>query len=245
MLRNHRDALEVPLKRKIRWTLIIVVLFFAGLLVDYMFLHLVFKQKNLSGVSSAQEIPPPPEIASISVQNAVGEIEEDTKVPEAVLQKFQSEIAKCFGTESPVSQSTSTDRFVHELLAMNESVRSTFEVENIHVRLKDGTLRRLHLIQADPSSGKNVKELRYFSLDSEGMPVKIPLPDDKRMNPSPEFIDSLKSEGTLVFHQLKEKRTLKDGSELSLNVINNHVFEFQLFGKEKSFFCRELECQCR
>jgi hypothetical protein len=142
-------------------------------------------------------------------------------------------------------KSGSADALVEQILATHPAQKSQFEVENTHVRLKDGSIRRLHIIQSDQSGGKSARELRYFSLDAEGLPVPIPLPDKDRLDPKPEYIESLKKEGTVVYHQVKENRTLQDGSNISLDVINNSVYEFQLFGKEKTFSCRQLNCQCR
>jgi hypothetical protein len=256
MVKNHRDALEVPRKRRIPWTLISVVLFLLGLSVDYMFFHVVFKEKwngititpgsiMTKSPTSPLASPPPAPSASITESMASPHGDSSGSLAPEVLQKFQKEIAHCFGADSPLAKSTNTDRLVEQILASNPTQKAQLEVENTHVRLKDGSIRRLHLIPSDTSSSQSAKELRYYSLDNEGLPVLIPLPEERRLNPTPEFLASLLSEGTVVFHQLKENRFLKDGSHLSLNTINTHVFEFQLFSKEKTFSCRELECQCR
>lgn len=253
MAKNFRDAYDIPQKRQIRWTLIILVLFFLGLLVDYLFLHLVFKEKEAAmagstvdgtgtnGADTVVQVPPPPPSENPQASPTVST---GTSSP-AMIEKFQKEIVKCFGAESPYAKMSSADELVKQILETHPAQKSQFEVENTHVRLNDGSVRRLHLIQSDASGGKNTRELRYYSLDAEGLPVLIPLPDKDRLNPSEAFIDSLKKEGTVIYHQVKENRTLKDGSSISLDTINNSIYEFQLFSKEMTFSCREIICQCR
>jgi hypothetical protein len=55
----------------------------------------------------------------------------------------------------------------------------------------------------------------------------------------------LKKDATVEFHQVKENKFLTDGSNISMNTINDRVFEFQLFGKSTSFSCREIDCRCQ
>jgi hypothetical protein len=157
---------------------------------------------------------------------------------------FQREIVKCFGSESAYAGTRTSEQLVNEIVKSNPILSSTVEVENIHLRLKDGSERRMHLIPSDRAQNKNGRELRLFSLDSDGLPVLIPLPKQQRNNPTPAFLESLQKEGTRIFHQVKEVRMLKDGSHLSVNTIDDKVFEFQLFGREKSFSCRGLDCLC-
>jgi hypothetical protein len=75
--------------------------------------------------------------------------------------------------------------------------------------------------------------------------MRIPLKPDETLNPKPEFVDSLKKQGSIIFHQIKEKKTLKDGTRVSLNTVNDHIFEFQIFGRDKTLSCRELDCLCQ
>ncbi|HEY8269415.1 MAG TPA: hypothetical protein VIG33_00890, partial [Pseudobdellovibrionaceae bacterium] len=109
-----------------------------------------------------------------------------------------------------------------------------------------GSIRRLHLIPAENTNARNnTLELRYFSLDEEGFPVRITLPSAQSLNPKPEFLKSLKNQGTTIYHETRETQTLKDGTTLSLAMINDKVYEFRIFQDGKNFSCKEFNCLCR
>lgn len=147
--------------------------------------------------------------------------------------------------ESPTREGQTVDQWMKQFLAQDAVKQSTFELENFHVQLPDGSIRRLHLLGADNTDNPGAVELRYFKLDQEGLPERIPLTDEQTHNPTPEFIQSLKKQGTVTLHQLKELQTLQDGSRLSLNLVNDQVFEFQLFRDKKTLSCRKMDCQCQ
>lgn len=261
MPENFRDPKEVPLQRKIHWVLVILALFFLGLLVDYLFLHLLFKERRHvspapitapatdTGGGDTTNSEQTPQDRSVSLtpppMNRANAAVSAAPSSDRAVKEFQQEIAKCFGAKSPYTASATADEFIQKVLAANPVAKTQFEVENTHLRLKDGSVRRIHLIESDRSNGRSAREVRYFRLDAEGLPVAIPLPEKDRVNPSETFLASLKKDATVEFHQVKENKFLTDGSNISMNTINDRIFEFQLFGKNTSFSCREIDCRCQ
>ncbi|WP_413290570.1 hypothetical protein [Bdellovibrio sp. HCB337] len=236
------DSTKAPREKQIRWAAIIVTFFFIGLAIDYFFLHILFKEKMREQQKQEQQQQTEPS----SRLNDAEKAKQAAKNPPkgTPLTQFQNIIEKCLG-DKDLAKSTSTDVLIKELESKNPVKETQFQLENTHIRLSDGTTRRLHLIQSDSSNKKNAKELRYFKLDEEGLPVSIPLENKDRINPKPEFIAELKKQGTQIFHQVKENKLLKDGTILALNTVNDRVFEFQHFGKGNTLSCRELDCRCQ
>jgi hypothetical protein len=157
---------------------------------------------------------------------------------------FQAKISDCFDNPRLASAET-PEIFFKDLIAENPVKDSQFEMENTHVQLPDGSLRRIHLIPSDSSNNAKTLELRYFKLDGEGLPERIPLSRKQTINPSQEFIQSLKDQGKVVFHQLKQHQLLQDGTQVALNQVDDKIFEMQIFGADKTFSCRAMKCDCR
>lgn len=233
--------------KKIRWGLIIIVFFFLGLAVDYFFLHILFQVKMKEQQKQEQLLPTTEKPTSQHQQTApVGPtevVQQEPQAQAATTAQFQEKAAQCMGPE--LAKNPTPDDLVRELEKTNPVVKSQFQLENTHIRLPDGSERRLHMIIADNTNHKNARELRYFKLDADGLPERIPLSPEQTFNPKPEFLRSLIGQGEVIYHQTKDSKTLKDGASMILTMVNNKVYEFQIFNHGKTFSCRELNCVCR
>lgn len=156
---------------------------------------------------------------------------------------FQKKIHDCF-PDLNVEGITNSEQLLRQEVTDNPVQKTQFEMENTHIELPDGSLRRIHLIPSEKANSANILELRYFKLDAEGLPERIPLSDKETYNPSKEFIDSLKSQGRVVFHQTKEHRWLKDGTQIEINRVDHQIFELQISQPDKTLSCRALRCLC-
>jgi len=241
------DLQTAPRKKKTRWALVIITLFIVGLVIDHFFLHLVFQKKIKEQQQENRSIEKENTQSSATLPHVIGETapkREMATPTQELVRQFQENVKACLG-DHELSQSPNPESLIRHYLEKNPPQSSQFQLENTHVRLPDGSTRRVHLIHSDGGNSKYGTELRYFQLDEEGLPVRIPLKPEETFNPKPEFLDSLKKQGHVIFHQVKENKLLKDGTNISLNTVNNKVFEFQIFGKEKTLSCRELDCLCR
>jgi hypothetical protein len=237
------DANAGPREKKIRWALIIIVLFIVCLAIDHFFLHILFQEKlKVLKEENRQSKVLPKEAAPASQKPQAALPQKPQPIDTAVVH-FQENIKACLGVE--LAKNTSPESLIQNYLEKNPVQDAQFQLENTHVRLPDGSTRRLHLIHSDSTNSKHAREFRYFQLDAEGLPVRIPLKKEESFNPRPEFLESLKKQGSVVFHQVKENKILKDGTNLSVNTVNDKVFEFQVFSKNKTLSCRELDCLCR
>jgi hypothetical protein len=229
-------------EKKIRWALIIFVFFLVSLAIDHFFLHIIFEERLKEQKLQSTSEPEKPTSSVVHAARPVASQPPPSETSEG-LHQFQENIKACLGAD--LSKNTTPENLIQNFLEKNPVQNSQFQLENTHVRLPDGSTRRLHVIQAENSNSKGARELRYFQLDAEGLPVRIPLNREETFNPRPEFLEALKHQGSVIFHQVKENKLLKDGTSLSLNMVNDKVFEFQVFGKDKTLSCRELDCLCR
>lgn len=221
---------------------VLVVLF-----ISFFFMHGLAKPAGDGSPSEeGAEVPTAVAMAaSPSTPAAPTELLKSPKSLKLEQQKaFQAKLSECF--ENPHLTSAATPEiFFKNLIAENPVKNSQFEMENTHVQLPDGSLRRIHVIPSDSSNNAKTLELRYFKLDGEGLPERIPLSRRQTINPSPEFIQSLKDQGKVVFHQLKQHQLLQDGTQVALNQVDDKIFEMQIFGADKTFSCRAMKCDCR
>lgn len=222
---------------KQRRGLFIIAFVLVVLFISFFFMHGLAKT---AGESSPSEEAVP----SVVTTTAAGSAKSVEAIKREQQKDFQAKISECF--ENPHLTSAETPEiFLKNLIAENPVEDSQFEMENTHVQLPDGSLRRIHLIPSDSSNNAKTLELRYFKLDGEGLPERIPLSRQQTINPSHEFIQSLKNQGKVVFHQLKQHQLLQDGTQVALNQVDDKIFEMQIFGAGKTFSCRAMKCQCR
>jgi len=237
-------------EKKIRWGLVIAVLFFAGLAIDYFFLHILFQEKLKEQHKDQQKqeemlspSPTPEASPAENLQSTPNGITTQEPKAEGTTKGFQEKTRQCLGAE--LAKNPGPDQLLLELEKLHPVTKTQFQLENTHIQLPDGSQRRLHLISADSTNSKNAKELRYFKLDAEGLPERIDLKPEETINPKPEFISSLKNQGKVIYHQLKETKTLNDGTSMILTTINGKAYEFQIFTKGKTLSCRSFNCACR
>ncbi|MDG0815864.1 hypothetical protein [Bdellovibrio svalbardensis] len=230
-----------PIKFK-TWITAVVVLFVLGVLADYYFLHLLFKEKQQQLNGSV------PAAAVIRDSNSnTGAYEEQVKptpttgdsAPESAAENkdtFLDSLKTC--APEIAAQAIATPEALIEYLRKSIGVKSEdISVENFHLLLKDGSKRRIHVVDSDNTNSKNKKELRLFSVDAEGYPEPVPLKGT-------ETLDSLLAMGQVEGHEVKSQLLLKDGGTVTLETHNNNVFEFQYTHQNKILSCRLKDCQC-
>jgi hypothetical protein len=227
-----------------RWVVTCVVLLLLGLAADYYFLHILFQKKM-----AAAEMKDP-----VAVTDSLHSPDSDAPAPvleknqAAAPQQTENNFLKSLQDCRPdiSSQGITTPEALLTYLNKSVGVQSeTKDIENYHIRLADGSERRLHLTPSDSDNGANHTELRYFKLDAEGYPERIPLTPEQTLDPKPEFMNSLLSQGKIELHQVHAVMQLKDQSSLLLETRNDRVYEFQLRGEDKTLSCRELNCLCQ
>ena len=228
-----------PIKFK-TWLMWALILFILGVLADYYFLHILFHEKPVNSpnavvsaingnISSPETGAEPPAVS----EAPVAEAEPDTT---PVKDNFLENLKKC--APEIAAQAVATPEALMEYLKKSVGIKSEdITIENYHITLNDGSQRRIHVVASDNTNSPNKKELRFFKLDAEGYPERLPLKGD-------ETLQSLLALGTLQHREVKSQLNLKDDTSVSLETHDNKVFEFQYTNHNHVLSCRLKECQC-
>lgn len=232
-----------PIKLK-NWIISILFLIGLGLIADYYFLHVLFHQKN----QSAQEVEdgaaelegiipawnaPAPGVLPKTEDNGSDEEQE----PDSAEDNFLENLQKC-SPEAAAKNVISPDDFVTYLKEVVGIEKQETDIENYHLRLTDGSVRRVHVTVSDSSNDGNRKEIRLFKLDDEGYPERLPLKKN-------QTLAALLDQGEVFRKELRGRWELRDGTHLAVEMHNDSVFEFQYKGDGKILSCRLKKCLCQ
>ena len=228
-----------PIKFK-NWLLSVLFLIGLGLVVDYYFIHILFSEKvqvfkNLEK-QEAEALTKADIALGAAVKISRGESatsESAAPAPDNFLESLQS----CLPEIS--SQGVATPEAFIEYLKKSIGVRAEdMDVENYHLKMNDGSVRRIHVIPADNTNSKTQKEFRLFKLDDEGYPERLPLTGK-------ENLASLLAQGHVYNKETRGHLALRDGSTLALETHNDDIYEFQYKGHGKTLSCRVKSCLCQ
>jgi hypothetical protein len=133
--------------------------------------------------------------------------------------------------------------------AMGELLGSASDWKNIHVTLPNGEKRRIR-IEIEGSGEEAVRRhLQYFSVDTEDLPVPIPLPKEQSTNPSDTFLAGLEKEGQVTLREEARRGVYDNGAELFYVERNGTLSEIEMGYNGKSVRCQDLDttqgnCRC-
>lgn len=148
---------------------------------------------------------------------------------------FLFALQKCVPTATAAIESPSE---LFNYLKMQTGIETEDKtVENYHLLLPDKSLRRIHIVIADNTNSTRRKELRFFRVDAEGYPERIPLKSN-------QTVQSLLKLGEVTNHEVKMQFVLKDGSVFDAEFHNQTIFEFQYNQRGKILSCRNQDCRC-
>ncbi len=229
---------EIKLKIWITWA---VILFGVGLLADYYFMHIVFHGKQHQEIAVVDDTANPPVTVDTATANPKAadnsflNTEEDP-VTSSGADNFLESLRAC--APEVAAQAIATPEALMEYLQKSVGIKTDeISLENYHLTLPDGSLRRVHIISSDNTNNPGKKEIRFFKLDAEGIPERLPL------NGS-ETVESLLALGSVTRHETRSQLELKDSSTVSLEMHDKKVFEFQYNNHGKLLSCRFKSCQC-
>ncbi|MFM6928010.1 MAG: hypothetical protein ACKOX6_06065 [Bdellovibrio sp.] len=229
-----------PIKFK-TWLTWALILFALGVLADYYFLHILFHEKPVNSpnamVSATNGTISSPETAGTPTAPSLPSVESESE-PDSTPRKdnFLENLKKC--APEIAAQAVATPEALMEYLKKSVGIKSEdITIENYHITLNDGSQRRIHVVASDNTNSPNKKELRFFKLDAEGYPERLPLKPE-------ETLQSLLALGTLQHREVKSQLNLKDDTSVSLETHDNKVYEFQYTNHNHVLSCRLKECQC-
>lgn len=136
--------------------------------------------------------------------------------------------------------------------ALESSLRTVFgnvyenqlDWKNVHLTLPNGEKRRLHFEIEALGEENTATRLRYFGVDSEDLPLPLPLPDDQPgLNPSAELVESLESQGQITLREEAHRATYGNGAEIYYVERNGVLSEVEINFQGNSVKCHDLHAQ--
>lgn len=119
---------------------------------------------------------------------------------------------------------------------------------NWNLTMKDGTEKRLRLEVNSLDEGMNTKELKYYAVDSEGLPVPIEIEEANRFNPSDEVLNQMLNEGEVTSKERAASATFVNGATVDYIETDGVLSEFEFQNNNRYFRCQNLKnrdgCQC-
>lgn len=119
---------------------------------------------------------------------------------------------------------------------------------NWHLRNRENSERRVRLEVNEGENGAITRELKYFAVDKEGLPVPLELAPEKKNNPSDENLDQMLKEGEVFFKEKSAYVAFAGGEHIEYVEKNGELSEFEFQKGDRFFRCQNLKtrdaCQC-
>ena len=166
--------------------------------------------------------------------------------PEGSVEKLQNAIQQCFAQDddlTKLSQVVDTSGLLEELKARGLQNEEK-EVENYQIDLPDHAQKRIQLLYTPEDENSLSVELRLFSVDAQGLPIPMTVPQMDASNPSEEVIQRYLSEGQVNFHQVRSQMYFENGIRGEVEMINDKPHDIRLETTGGTLACRDLDCRC-
>lgn len=193
-----------------------------------------FPTESKNALSDSEVSPSVPTLSSINFEPRLREIGQCLEIhnslnenPKPTFSELQSSLASSLG----------------------ELVETAMDWKNVHITLPNGEKRRLR-IEVESSGEEAVhRQLQYYSVDAENLPVPIDLPSEQASNPTDTFIASLENEGEITMQEVAYRGVYTQGAELFYVEKNGELSEIEMSYRGKSVRCLDLNkdranCTC-
>lgn len=133
--------------------------------------------------------------------------------------------------------------------SLGEVIETSLDWKNIHINLPNGEKRRIRIeVEAD-GEGAVRRQLQYYSVDTENLPVLIHLPPEQTENPTDTFIASLENEGQITLQEEARRGVYFQGAEIYYVERNGDLSEIEMNYRGKNVRCQDLNneranCNC-
>jgi hypothetical protein len=119
---------------------------------------------------------------------------------------------------------------------------------NWHLKTPEGLERRLRIEVLDNENGKMSKEMHWYAVDREGLPIPLEIDNNKRYNPTDDVINEMLKQGTVTFKEKSAVALFKGGDRFEYIERNSELTELEILKGDRFFRCSNLKnresCQC-
>jgi len=162
-----------------------------------------------------------------------------------------SDLRNCFGfqgEEIPKAVPVTLDNLMAQFPKEMGSANNYDRWMNWHLRNKEGNERRLRLEVNENDEGKVMRELRWFAVDREGLPIPLELDPATAFNPKDDAINKMLSEGEVFFREKAGGAAFASGDRVDYVVRNDILAEIEVTKGSIFYRCASMQsrdsCQC-
>ena len=112
---------------------------------------------------------------------------------------------------------------------------------NWYFHLKDGSEKRLKLEVNETEAGIKGRELHYYAVDKEGLPILVPLENVASHNPSDEAIMGILKDGEIFNKEKSSTVKYEQGANLEYLEKNGELAAIEVHLAEKIFRCSNMK----
>ncbi|MFN7728298.1 MAG: hypothetical protein ACK5P7_04005 [Bdellovibrio sp.] len=196
--------------------------------------------------------PSGPESMGDLAPGAESAIPELKKEAELSFAQILSDMDECFGLKSPELPPSSSLSIETVLSHVQSDWGSPIRIEDRwmswHLRNREGRERRLRLEVTENDEGRTTRELHYFAVDREGLPIPLELDPEKARNPSDETLNQMLREGDVFFKERAGVVQFSDNGRIDFVNIDGTLSEIEMVKGEAIFRCVNMKareaCSC-
>ena len=182
-------------------------------------------------------------------ESAIPEVKKEAELSFA---QILSDMDECFGLKSPElppSSRLSIDTLLSQVQAdWGLPIRIEDRWMSWHLRNREGRERRLRLEVTENDEGRTTRELHYYAVDREGLPIPLELDPEKARNPSDETLNQMLREGDVFFKERAGVVQFSDNGRIDFINVDGTLSEIEMVKNEAIFRCVNMKareaCSC-
>lgn len=189
---------------------------------------------------------------SAKEKNAALSTEQNLEVQKAFSDHLKK-MAACLGYAATLQSEKMDPTFdnlsAHLKETLGEMVVKMDDWTQQDFKAEDGSLRRIRTEIEYQDTGTPVKRAQFYKINTQGMPEMQNINAEQAVNPSDDFLNSLRGEGQITLEEKGGRAYYQDGEELVMVERGGKIQSFSLTKGEKTYSCTETDattsnCQC-
>jgi hypothetical protein len=163
------------------------------------------------------------------------------------------QLGQCLGVNPAVDADKVDPTFDNLVVSLQPTIGDVVvkmdDWSQLDLRSANGDMKRIRTEVEYEDNNNPVKRVQLYKINDQGMPELQPLTNAESVDPSDEYLASLKGDASSVNDEKGGRVYYAEGEELVLVERNNKVQSFSLTKGEKTFSCTETDtktsnCQC-
>ena len=182
--------------------------------------------------------------------NATGQLDEVNKT----FANHIRQMGQCLGVAASSSSFDKIEPTFDNLVVslqptLGEVVVKMDDWAQLDVRSPNGDMKRIRTEVEYQDNNNPIKRAQLYKLNEQGMPELQQLNPEQSVDPTDEYLESLRGDATTVNDEKGGRAYYAEGEEMVLVERNGKIQSFSLTKGEKTFSCTETDmtssnCQC-